>query len=1309
MKLNGLNELLIEALKEFQKNNFNYYLEFLKVCGRGNIHQFSPENQFLIYHQNKNVSLAADYNTWKKVKRNYVQGKKICIYPKNKSGLFKDYAEYVFDIADTYGKDIPHVWSIDNDVKTAYCSQYDTDTNFEESIKNLTRTYVRGKIELENNVTINDGDLFYNFVSECATKIVMERCEIRYTVDETLKSEYERIPKDQFDLFIRMAQKQIQRASNGILMDISKFVLQYQKERRLEYESEERTGQDRKEIEGYTAGEEQVRKNHNGLFGESNTWDNKIVDSRRSIGEDLRSENRRSNGNVRGNYNTNEESGEYLDNQRDNVENTRGKQNSSNSGGNNNSRSALQTDKNIWNVEEKNIKQLSLFSYMEDMINDAVEKEDNTTLEILYKGDNNKEINSYYKEDVINSILRAGTGSNHDYSRYKIFLHFYRNGLDREKNISFLKEIYKSVGIGLHINDKKICVYFDKAGLKISNSNSAKLYYQRIVSWEEIENIINKLVMEGKYLTYIEKQDALIYERNQLADDIYYFFNDAFHLPKEMIPEYMAFKNYGVPKHIDTISMLLMNKETSNQILIDMETLWSLYEEGKIEKHWNYACSYDKITNLKTYLITPIQIKQEEDSLYIPINDYITDDEIDNVLVSASADRYKFKIYELYNNNQLIEKYRDVGKLYGDSGSGTKGFNLDYNNSKGMTIVKGNLLNPDCKVTTPWKHICKRLKELISSNQYLSEKELDSYKIWKEDKDNYKNINEKFNISLEKLKNENAELLEQEESKPNFYGLTEDNYIEIDKICSKLILDNKILHGYRKGIFEVISNNTISYKKKEEFIFKFFENTEKSLFLLEDSDFAHLGESYSSSSKYGKVFRITMVPAHYIDCGRYEKRVYDLTIDKLFKYTHDYIISDLFLKIESMDHFYVTSIEKWFNSLVLEYQSNENKERKEVLNNEPYATLAESNDKKLTNILIQSYFKNEKEFNALKAIIYDVFKRKSISVENKERFLETIYTSKEDNFIRNIFIESNSFSVKPCKEVNGFNIQSLDKKVDTISFSEAAVVLQQLVDNNEYITEPELKEQIDFINDNTLRSIDWIDNIIVEYNSIINSDNIINQFNTKDVLKSINKSNEFTYTDDWEPNIGGTKDRYEKNIEAIKILKKVEKENRFATLDEQVVLSKYIGWGGLSHVFDEESDKFKDELKDILTEEEYKSAKASVTDSFYTPKVVIDTIYEAIGQFGFKGGNVLEPSMGIGNFYNGMKQDLKDNCCLYGVEVDSISGRIAQQLHPNANIQVSGIEKSTLSDNFFNIVIGNVPFGNFKVYDKRYMKHYFNS
>ena len=189
----------------------------------------------------------------------------------------------------------------------------------------------------------------------------------------------------------------------------------------------------------------------------------------------------------------------------------------------------------------------------------------------------------------------------------------------------------------------------------------------------------------------------------------------------------------------------------------------------------------------------------------------------------------------------------------------------------------------------------------------------------------------------------------------------------------------------------------------------------------------------------------------------------------------------------------------------------------------------------------------------------------------------------------------------------------------------------------------------------------------------------------------------------------GKKERFRRNIMAIQLLKKCQEENRFATPEEQIILSKYVGWGGLSEAFDENNSAWATEyleLSSVLTPEEYALARESTLTAFYTPPEVITAIYKAMEQMGFKEGNLLEPSCGIGNFI-GMLPDAMQDSKIYGVELDTISAGIAQQLYQKTTIAAQGFEETNLPDSFFDGVVGNVPFGDFKVLDKRYDKHKF--
>lgn len=199
----------------------------------------------------------------------------------------------------------------------------------------------------------------------------------------------------------------------------------------------------------------------------------------------------------------------------------------------------------------------------------------------------------------------------------------------------------------------------------------------------------------------------------------------------------------------------------------------------------------------------------------------------------------------------------------------------------------------------------------------------------------------------------------------------------------------------------------------------------------------------------------------------------------------------------------------------------------------------------------------------------------------------------------------------------------------------------------------------------------------------------------------------FTITESTFSNLGGDKTRCQNNIAAIRLLKQIEGEKRSATPDEQQILAKYIGWGGLANAFDSgKTDWSKEytELKTLLTPEEYSSARSSTLNAHYTSYTIISSIYSALDNMGFKGGKILEPALGTGNFFGSMPEEMRNNSQLSGVELDSITGRIAKLLYPSANIQIKGYEDTNFENNSFDVAVSNVPFGSYKVNDKDYNK-----
>ena len=284
-----------------------------------------------------------------------------------------------------------------------------------------------------------------------------------------------------------------------------------------------------------------------------------------------------------------------------------------------------------------------------------------------------------------------------------------------------------------------------------------------------------------------------------------------------------------------------------------------------------------------------------------------------------------------------------------------------------------------------------------------------------------------------------------------------------------------------------------------------------------------------------------------------------------------------------------------------------------------------------------------------------------------------------------------------------------------MKWNEVAARIDRLISQKKYITQRDIN--------NRIRSAQWTVDNSDDPQQIESAKKILAKYSANSPkpvkeptpaarpvqVEAPVEKHDFTITDE-HLGEGGQKAKFSANIAVIRTLKAIEGENRLATPEEQTVLSKYVGWGGLSQAFDENNSSWSSEHKELaetLTEDEYSAAKSTVLNAHYTSPTVINGIYKGLAALGFSGGNVLEPAMGVGNFFGVMPEEMRKESRLHGVELDSITGRIAKQLYQTADIQIKGYEETTFSDNYFDAAIGNVPFGNYGVFDKRYNKENF--
>ncbi len=439
------------------------------------------------------------------------------------------------------------------------------------------------------------------------------------------------------------------------------------------------------------------------------------------------------------------------------------------------------------------------------------------------------------------------------------------------------------------------------------------------------------------------------------------------------------------------------------------------------------------------------------------------------------------------------------------------------------------------------------------------------------------------------------------------------------------------------------------------------------------------------------------------------------------KKTNQYTMSKMKKKIKALDsteNFYdnVREIVGYNDGVV---HSDKNIKELQALADAQFEYLKEVEKTQLSLFDVsQAASEQQSGINHLEELRKDILRGSGF--ENGKQRIYKYYTENQPtrnefaDFLKNEYGTGGHSSTEPIAFVDydskglKFTVQNESNEVFRFKWNEVAKETASLIDNGTYLTEKELEKynaaniEDDFSDIGTNAIKENLESISSEQSEFA-------QQVEADVQKIAEKAQDFVITED-ELSTGGAKTRFRANIDAIKTLKTIEAENRDATPEEQVTLSRYVGWGGLKQAFEDfQTDWQKEyaELKEILTPEEYKSASASVLDAFYTSPKIIGAMYTALENNGFTGGRILEPSMAIGNFFGKMPQEMRDSSSLHGVELDSISGRIAQKLYPSANIQITGFEKTAFKENSFDLAVGNVPFGDISLHEKQYDKHHF--
>ena len=370
-------------------------------------------------------------------------------------------------------------------------------------------------------------------------------------------------------------------------------------------------------------------------------------------------------------------------------------------------------------------------------------------------------------------------------------------------------------------------------------------------------------------------------------------------------------------------------------------------------------------------------------------------------------------------------------------------------------------------------------------------------------------------------------------------------------------------------------------------------------------------------------------------------------------------------------------------------------------------------EEKLWQDALKQYFNEEVQYIAVKVLLYDIFTT-NLDLECKAEFLASIYGEEREELLMSDKLDGAYGATYIARDRDGISVSYV--RPDGTSgehhadYMYCASLILHMIEENNYLSEEVYEKYNTGLQ--SFQAMPWFMEIYQEYKARMRTapefEDIEHEDEVESRVQSENTDTPFRFESDQLPK-GGQKTRYQWNTEAIRLMKRIENENRAATSEEQKVLARYVGWGGISQAFDDKNDNWKkeyEELKSLLTESEYNAARESVNTAFYTSPEIIQAIYQALEKFGFKQGSILEPSLGVGHFFGAMPDSMSGSK-LYGVEKDAISGRIAKLLYPNAKIRIAGFEETMFPDNFFDVAVGNIPFGDFKLYDPKYAKHNF--
>ena len=960
-------------------------------------------------------------------------------------------------------------------------------------------------------------------------------------------------------------------------------------------------------------------------------------------------------------------------------------------------------------------------------------------------------------KEQLEAILRTGGGR--DNNRSRIYAK-YQQGKTPEEMAEFLKNEYRTTGKGFDFGNNPISVWFSESGMSIGYGMSAKENPVAVMNWQEVEGIVRSMVENGTYMGANEVFLVDAVERQRVSNDLFNFFRDGI----GEVPENIPIKNYNHPESITNLCELLSTQEGRDIVSGELSKAKEQLEAGEKQIKWRYVKSPEHLLSEIADLSVEKREYPAQDSVEVRNEDFITQDEIDTRLTGGSGFHHgHFRIYEYFMEGH--DKKDNIAFLKNEYGTGGSSHALigsdkghEDHDAKGIRLEKGSYGNPYAKVLLKWNVVEKRISELVKADKYLSPKGKEAYAQYKKEQ-----AEEAMRREQEKLEHgirvECKNAIEQAiAEKFDGYTLPRDTAEGVIRQYGKerveIVLANTITHLSHDGRFSPDNKEwakslvpSADWQTRDYIVTshpavldgftnqarRYIErDREPEKAAVPEREAGTSGEKAQnpepenkiSDSEKALIERLAEMSAVVKICGALSMKDVvgwnedsgEGAIEDADRRLEGKAVYDA-LFLEAADYVLMQSLsgntEKAVEMDVLLKEAQKYATRYE---NEPAQQREEKAAEKISRTEPESLSEEPEQETAERFTVTettDAFTEPYAVWDNET---QDYYVAGDGTVPTFTAIEEADIF---CGKLNG-DLQGKDLSTEDLLETETASGTKAVSgkeDDFPDIDAQAVRERLEkagivdgqLVDENALENDPFIRQVMGDVEMLTGEPEKASEKEPEiDKSGAVNYHISFNETENTGKGFA-PKEKFRQNIEAIRTLEKIEGEHRTATPEEQEILAKYVGWGGLADAFDSSKANWANEyqeLKSLLSPEEYASARESTLNAHYTSPVIIQAIYDAVGKMGFTRGNVLDPAAGIGNFYGCLPEGMKESR-LYGAELDGLTGRIAKQLYPHADIKITGFENTSYPNDFFDVAVGNVPFGQYKVSDRQYDKHNF--